>query len=146
MDDMTAFENQVAREVALEGGPSRPVDVSFIVASANGGRSAGRWSVVTRWFGGGGAPLPTEGGSRMFSALKIVTAAVVVAAFGGFLIAGLTGEPQETEPFPAAVSPSPPASAEAVVRPAADRVQWLVHVLHLLGGRARHEQRAGTAG
>jgi hypothetical protein len=112
MDDMNAFETQVAREALVEAGPSRPVDVASIVRSATAAEPAGRRAVVTRWFGGGRRPAPSEGGMSMLSAVKIVSAAAVVALFGGFLLVGVVGDPQDGDLLPpAAESPS----AEAIV-------------------------------
>jgi len=107
MDDMDAFESQVGREALVEAGPSRPVDVDSIVASATGSASVGRWPVVTRWLGSGRMPAPSEGGTSMFSALRIAAAAAIVALFGGFLLVGVVGDPQEGEVPPAAESPAP---------------------------------------
>ena len=50
----------------------------------------------------------------MFSAVKIVAAAAIVALFGGFLLTGGVGDRQEDVAPPAAVSPSP--SAEVAVQ------------------------------
>ena len=66
------------------------------------------------------APIPATngrqpvGGSTMFSAVKFVVAGVIVALFGGFLLAGVLTTPQEREAAPAAVneSPSPMTSGE----------------------------------
>ena len=63
------------------------------------------------------APVPERGpaparGFTMFSALKFVTAAVIVALFGGFLLTGVLTAPQDDEVLPAAVSASPTTEAE----------------------------------
>ena len=89
MDDMTAFDRQIAGEVLLGAGPSEPVDdlaVFDAVIAAN--RQQG-------W------------GFTMFSALKFVAAAAIVALFGGFLLAGVVTTPQDSEVPPAAVTESP---------------------------------------
>jgi hypothetical protein len=58
------------------------------------------------------APIPATNGPRpargftMFSALKFIAAGVIVALFGGFLLAGILTTPSE-EMAPAAVSASP---------------------------------------
>jgi hypothetical protein len=112
MDDMNAFETQVAREASREAGPSQPVDVASIVRSTTAVSSARRWSVATRWFGSGRWPAPGEGGIMVFSAVKLAAAAAIVALFGGFLLVGVVGDPQDGDLLPpAAESPS----AEAVV-------------------------------
>jgi hypothetical protein len=46
----------------------------------------------------------SAGGSSMFSALKFVAAAVIVALFGGFLLAGILTAPQDDEVLPATVA------------------------------------------
>ena len=51
-------------------------------------------------------PVPAPG-STMFSALKFVTAGVIVGLFGGFLLAGALTTPQEDVMAPAAVTSSP---------------------------------------
>ena len=66
----------------------------------------GRWSVVTR-LQGRISLAPTEGGFTMFSALKFVAAGVIVALFGGFLLAGILTTPQGDDVLPAAVTESP---------------------------------------
>ena len=89
MDDMTAFDRQIAGEVLLGAGPSEPVDdlaVFDAVIAAN--RQQG-------W------------GFTMFSALKFVAAAAILALFGGFLLAGVVTTPQDSEVPPAAVTESP---------------------------------------
>ena len=114
MDDMNAFEDQVAREAQLEAGPARPVDVASIVRSATAAAPVGRWSPVTRLFGGGRTPAPGEGGTSMMSALRYMAAAVVVALFGGYLLAAVVGDPPDGESLPpAAESSSPLAEATA---------------------------------
>ena len=61
-----------------------------------------------RWW-----PFPTKSGHTpargfmMFSAVKFITAAAIVALFGGFLLAGVLTTPQEGEVLPAAVTESP---------------------------------------
>jgi hypothetical protein len=105
MDQMSAFEQQLARIAAEMAGPLRPVDAMAIVRSAQA-RPVGRWSVRLRRFVGGAAT-PTERGFTMSSALKLVAAGVIVALFGGFLLAGVLRTPQDGEVLPAAVSESP---------------------------------------
>jgi len=63
-------------------------------------------------------------GFTMFSAVKFVAAAVIVALFGGFLLAGVLTTPQPDEVAPAAVteSPTPGAVASGSPEPAATSV------------------------
>ena len=63
----------------------------------------------------GWRPLIDTRGYTMFSAVKLIAAAVIVALFGGFLVAGVLTTPQEGEVAPAAVteSPSPMATEES---------------------------------
>jgi hypothetical protein len=70
MDDMTAFERQVANEMHRIVGPPRPVDDLAILGSISGARSP-KWRLQT-----------------MFSAVKLVVAAAIVALLGGYLLAG----------------------------------------------------------
>jgi hypothetical protein len=94
MDPMSAFEQHLARVAAEMAGPVRRVDAMALVRSAQAG-PVKCWSVRLRGFGGG-ATTPTEGGFSMFSALKFVVAAVIVALFGGFLLTGvMTTQPSE---------------------------------------------------
>jgi len=97
MADMTAFEHQVENTLRHAAGPSRPVDAVRVVELA----TASRWSVVTRRPRSGSA-IPTEGGFSMFSAVKFIAAGVIVALFGGFLLAGILTTPQGDEAMPAA--------------------------------------------
>jgi hypothetical protein len=102
MADMTVFEHQVEEVLRRAAGPSRPVDAVHVVELA----TASRWSVVTRRPRSGSAA-PTEGGFSVFSAVKFVVAGVIVALFGGFLLAGILTTPQGDESVPAAVDASP---------------------------------------
>jgi len=102
MADMTAFEHQVENTLRHAAGPSRPVDAVRVVELA----TASRWSVVTRRPRSGSAA-PTEGGFSMFSALKFIAAGVIVALFGGFLLAGVLTTPNDDQMVPAAVTESP---------------------------------------
>jgi hypothetical protein len=84
MDDMNAFEAQVGREVVLAMGPLRPVDDAAIFTAITATRS------------------PTWRVQSMFSATKLVVAAVIVALFGGLLLAGVLTPPRGDETAPAA--------------------------------------------
>jgi hypothetical protein len=110
MDDMSAFEAQVAREALREAGSSQPVDVVGIVRTVTTTRALRRWSVFAPRLGRRITPGQTEGGFSMFSAVKVVVAGAVVALFGGFLLGGaLTTQPAgETAPGAAALDTSEP--------------------------------------
>jgi hypothetical protein len=88
MDDLTAFERQVADEISRIVGPARPVDDLEVFEAAATSQSSSR-----RF--------------KMFSALKFVTATAIVSLFGGFLLTGVLTTPQEGEVLPAAVTESP---------------------------------------
>ncbi len=68
-----------------------------------------------RWWPFGrpiGTPVPTSGhastrGFTMFSSLKSIAAAVIVALFGGFLLTGILTTPDDDQMAPAAVTASP---------------------------------------
>jgi hypothetical protein len=88
MDDMTAFERQVAGELAHRAGPIRPVDASAILSAI---------TVIQS---------PKRVFHPMFSATKFVVAGAIVALFGGFLLAGVLTPQRSDERVPAAASPS----------------------------------------
>ncbi len=112
MDDRNAFERQLASEVTRMAGPEPRVDALAIARSAMTTPSTARRRVVfTRlgWFRDpldGGIAAPRDGGSTMFSALKFIAASVIVALFGGFLIAGILTTPSDDQTAPAAVTES----------------------------------------
>ena len=89
MTDMTAFERRVADGMLHRAGPVRPVDDLAIYESVIAANRQKGW------------------GFTMFSALKFVAAAVIVALFGGFLLAGILTTPQGEDMAPAAVTASP---------------------------------------
>jgi hypothetical protein len=93
MTDMTAFERQVAGEMLGRAGSVRPVDDLAIFESVAAATSSQRW------------------GFTMFSALKFVAAAAIVALFGGFLLTGILTTQQGDEVAPAAVTASPTTEA-----------------------------------
>ena len=75
MDDMSAFERQLERRIQRFVGPVRPVDdLAVFDAVVATSRSQG-WSF------------------SMWSAVKFVAAAFIVALFGGFLLAGVLTTP-----------------------------------------------------
>ena len=87
MVDLNAFERQLADESLRIVGPVRPVDDLAVFEAAT--------SRSQRW------------GFTMLSALKFIAAGVIVALFGGFLLAGVLTTPQGDEVAPAAVTDSP---------------------------------------
>ena len=93
MDDMSAFDRQIASEVLRAAGPSEPVDVLAVFAVITTATQSPKWR-----FG------------SMFSATKFLVAGAIVALFGGFLLAGLLTQPSD-EQVPA-VGASAPATAE----------------------------------
>jgi hypothetical protein len=101
MTDMTAFERQLSGEITGLMGPVRPVDDEAIFTAITAAQSP-RWRFQS-----------------MFSAAKFVIAGVVLALFGGLLLAGvLTQQPSdETAPDAAASASIAPAATE----PAATR-------------------------
>ena len=121
MTDMTAFERLIAQDVRDEVGPEETVDALAIARTAI--------ADSTRW------RFPS-----MFSALKFVTAGVVVALFGGFLLAVILTTQQGDEVLPAAVteSPSPITSEELLsgmvteeVKPGVFRVLHDLSLIHI---------------
>jgi hypothetical protein len=92
MDEMTAFDQQIAREVVREAGPSEPVDGAAIFTAMTTTQSP-KWRFQS-----------------MFSATKFVVAGAVVALFGGFLLSGVLTQQPSDEPLP-------PAAASASASP-----------------------------
>lgn len=89
MDEMHAIEERIAREMVRRAGPSEPVDdLAIYEAVTAASRHEGR-------------------GFTVFSALKLAAAGVIVALFGGFLLAGILPTLQGDETAPAAVTHSP---------------------------------------
>jgi hypothetical protein len=83
IDDMNAFERQVAGEVIRAAAPPRPVDVSAIFTATTAAQSP-KWRFQT-----------------MFSATKFVVAGAVVALFGGFLLSGALTQQPSVDRLPA---------------------------------------------
>jgi hypothetical protein len=98
MDDMTAFERQVAGEFVRRAGPVRPVDAASIFVTLDAAQPH-RWRF---------APV--------FSAARFIVAGVFVALFGGVLLAGLLTQ-SDRDAGPAGTVGSPitpePARTEA---------------------------------
>ncbi len=105
MDDRSAFERQLAREVTHMAGPEPPFDPLALARSAMATSPVGRRSVATRL--GGGVTVPLQSSPSMVSALKVVAAAAIVALFGGLLLINMTPMPRSDEAVPAAVTTSP---------------------------------------
>ena len=101
MDDMNAFERQVAGRLQHHAGPVGPVDDLAIFESVTAASRSRRW------------------GFTMFSALKFMVAGVIVALFGGLLAAGMFTVQRSDEVPPAAVSapPTTEATSEATKAP-----------------------------
>lgn len=88
-DDMTAFEHQIASEMTGMVGPMPRFDIARIADTATA--AAPRWRAQT-----------------MLGATTFVVGGVIVALFGGFLVAGaLMSQPQDIRPMPAATLSSP---------------------------------------
>jgi hypothetical protein len=123
MDDMTAFEHQIGTVLDRMGGPKPAFDAMAIANRAVTSTPTGRWSSIARRVRGG-TTTPMEAGFSMFSALKFIAAGVIVALFGGFLLAGVLTTPQPDEVAPAAVteSPTPGAVASGSPEPAVTSV------------------------
>jgi hypothetical protein len=94
MDEMTAFDQQIAREVAREAGPSEPVDGAAIFTAITATQSQ-KWRFQS-----------------MFSATKFVVAGAVVALFGGFLLTGVLTQPSDDRPPVVGASASVATQAE----------------------------------
>ena len=101
MDDLTAFERQIGDELRREIGPAPRFDVAAIVRSVVTTTPRGGWSVVTR-LRGRVLTAPTTGRFTMFSALKLIAAAIILALFGSFLLAGMLTTQPGDEVAPAA--------------------------------------------
>ena len=93
MDDMTAFERLVAGRTQYHAGPIRPVNDAAIFTAITATQSP-KWRFQT-----------------MFSATKYVVAGVIVALFGGFLLAEVLTPQPSNEQLPA-VGASASAQAE----------------------------------
>ena len=98
MTDMTAFERRVADGMLHRAGPIRPVDDLAVYEAVTVASRSHRSSFT------------------MLSALRFAAAAIVLALFGGFLLAGLLTGPRE-EVLPAAVTESPSPSAAGELLP-----------------------------
>ncbi len=89
MDDVEAFDRRIAREVLRAAGPSKPVDDLAIFDAI---------TAATGW---------QEWGLTLFSAVRFLAAAAIVALFGGFLLTSILSRQQGDDVVPAAASPVP---------------------------------------
>ena len=98
MDDLNALERQIEGQLNGYVGPVLPVDDAAIFNDVTAATRSQRW------------------GFTMFSALKFVVAAVIVALFGSILLMGILTTPQGDDLVPAAVTGSPsPMTTEALL-------------------------------
>jgi hypothetical protein len=100
MDDMQAFERQVAGEVIRAAAPPRPVDVAAIFAAI----PAATPSLRRRF-------------QSAFNAARFVVAGAIVALFGGVLVAALLTQPSDLA-VPMASSSPAAMTAEPTAAPA----------------------------
>ena len=105
MNETNDFERLIA-DVAREAmGPTRPVDLERVTHLAATSVAAPRASAVTHPADRESLGRP-ERGLSVFSAVKLVAAASIIALIGGFLMAGLIDPPEEAVP-PAALDAAP---------------------------------------
>lgn len=127
MDDMTAFERQIAGELGRMAGPGRRIDAMAMV-QAVATRTA-RESAITRRIRGRVSPSPQGRGITVFSAVKFVTAGAVVALFGSLLLQGAPMTEQE-QPVPAAEAATadptyvPPVPVSGTMNADAEGIDW----------------------
>ena len=100
MDDMNAFERQVAGEVLRAAAPPRPVDVAAVFAAI---------PAATR--------SPQGRFRSMFNAARFVVAGLIVALFGGVLLSELLTQPSDLA-VPMASASSAATTAEPAATPA----------------------------
>ena len=62
MDEMTAFERQIAGELSRMAGPGRRIDATAMVHAV--ASQASRWPALTRRVRGGSSPTPEPGSGR----------------------------------------------------------------------------------
>ena len=93
MDEMTAFDRQLAEGLDRMAGPGRHIDAVSMVRSV--ATQSPKWRFRS-----------------MFSATKFVVAGAIVALFGGFLLAGVLTQPSEEQVPVFGASPSASAQAE----------------------------------
>lgn len=127
MDEMTAFERQIAGELSRMAGPGRHIDAMAMARTVASPTS--RWPAVTRWSRSGSLPAPTERGFSMFSAVKFVAAGAIVALFGGLLLIGTPmAEQQQLAPAAETTSAEPtyvaPVPVTGTMNADAEGVGW----------------------
>jgi hypothetical protein len=107
MDDMTAFERQLSDQIGALMGPPRPVDDLAVFDAVVAANRQQRW------------------GFTMFSVLRFVAAAVILALFGGFLVAGVLTTSERDGFLPAAATepPAPPTTEEMLAGMAIEVVE-----------------------
>jgi WD40 repeat protein len=130
MDEMTAFERQLAAEMEGMVGPMPRFDVAAIAGTAT-------------------TQSPKRRFQSMFSATKFVVAGAIVALFGGFLLAGGLTQPSE-EVAPAATSAGPGTFSPtgSLAQPRAEHSATLLpdgRVLVVGGFDVREEDNTSTA-
>jgi hypothetical protein len=123
MDELTAFERQLEREVHRALGPVRPVDVAMVVRTARTSPHPAAGADRTRgWlrFGRPSAPVQDEyrpgptvrvRTQTMFSPAKATVAAAIIFAIGGVLLA--------VEPFGRTGTDTPAAAPVELAEPVA---------------------------
>jgi hypothetical protein len=97
MEEMSAFERQIARLVQHSTTPPRSVDAMPILRIATA-TSATRWQT-----------------QPLFSATKLVLAGAITAVFGGLLLAGMFPTQRDDEQAPAAATDSPRPTTEELL-------------------------------
>ena len=127
MDEMTTFERQIAGELDHMAGPGRRIDAMAMVRTV--ATTSSRGSFVTRWRRGRDSATPTGRGYSMFSAIKLAAAGVIVALFGGFLLAGVPTMQQEqvapaAESVPDEAIYVPPVPVTGTLNADAEGVEW----------------------
>jgi len=103
MNDMNAFERQVAGEVVQAVGPPRPVDDLAMFNHVITATQSPKWRFQS-----------------MFSATKFVVAGVIVALFGGFLLSGVLTQPSDDRPPVVGASASATTHAEPTDAPTSE--------------------------
>jgi len=112
MDDMNAFERLIADVAGEAMGPARPVDVATITRSAATVASASRSSAIMR-LARAARPAQHERGLSVFSAVKLVAAAAIIALAGGLVLTGILPTAPVSDPMPAAIEATATATDEA---------------------------------
>ncbi len=113
MDDMNAFEHLIADVAGEAMGPARPVDAATITRSAVTAASAPRSSAITR-LAGAAWPARHERRLSMFSAVKLVAAAAIIALAGGVVLIGVLPTAPVSDLAPAAIEATATATDEAI--------------------------------